>query len=92
MQANPQVLSVREDVHARRQHFADERSAFVVGPGVMGREASDQGRLGSIGDHLDGVGQVLGFRAELDDLLLVHHCLALRNLGRATVRLYTASC
>src|SRR5437773_2064326 len=33
---------------------------------------ADQGRLGAVGHHLDGVGQVLGFRREPDDLALLH--------------------
>ena len=50
----PMLFRLREDVGAREQHLADEGSPVVLGLHVMRGQTPDEGRLGAMGDHLDG--------------------------------------
>jgi hypothetical protein len=76
VQSDPQALRVRDDVDARRQHLANERSALVVGLGQLGQAIGASQRMIAYYEshaekaparHLTALAQVL--RVSVDELV-----------------------
>jgi hypothetical protein len=69
-QGDLQLILCDVDVAADGEQFMQERSAFLLGPRVMGVQEVQQIALGLIGEHLDDVGQMLSLGGEFDHSLL----------------------
>ena len=66
------LLGLGDDVGTAQQHLAHQRSSVIFGAYAIERQTAHQRGFGAEGEHLDGVGEVLGLGGKPDDLSFVN--------------------